>query len=221
MNPKMYLRFIPAILVTIFLSLVTACTTESQDQATPKNNSITEKPTPTASNQSIKNRRQNKTVTTSIEGKEIPVNLQLYQNQNLFSTYFPEQDFLIKTENDSTGKGVKFFANFAGVKNENAYVKFVFPDKFKNLEELRNFINGKNGIIASNNWKIVSSSSAVNYPWAKEKIAFSKGVDIVGDIYLGEENGKVFYVITQFPLEYGDGFSPREDLILSNLEIGE
>ncbi|TAF03190.1 MAG: hypothetical protein EAZ77_17655, partial [Nostocales cyanobacterium] len=117
-------------------------------------------------------------------------------------------------------KGVKFIANFGGVKNENAYIQITFPDNFQNIGELKNFINSKDGIIAANKWKVISRSKTVTYPWAKEKIAFSKGEDIVGDIYIGEENGKVFYVITHLPMEYGDGFSPRADLILSNLEIG-
>jgi len=42
----------------------------------------------------------------------------------------------------------------------------------------------------------------------------------VGDVYLGEQNGKAFYVISQFPVEYGDGFPPRSDLILQHLEVG-
>ena len=59
----------------------------------------------------------------------------------------------------------------------------------------------------------------VPYRWAKEKIVFSKGKNIVGNVYIGQQNDKVFYVISQFPGEYGDGFSPRADLILQNLQV--
>jgi hypothetical protein len=37
---------------------------------------------------------------------------------------------------------------------------------------------------------------------------------------LGEQKGKVFYVITHLPVEYGDSFETRADLIFKNLEIG-
>ncbi|WYL96503.1 MAG: hypothetical protein HEQ35_24260 [Gloeotrichia echinulata IR180] len=41
----------------------------------------------------------------------------------------------------------------------------------------------------------------------------------MGNVYIGQQNGKAFYVISQFPGEYGDGFSPRADLILQNLQV--
>jgi hypothetical protein len=117
-------------------------------------------------------------------------------------------------------KVVKFIANFGGVKNENAYIQITFPNNSKTIGELKKFINSKNGIIATNKWKVSSRSSTLIYPLLKEIFSFSKGKDMIGDIYIGEQNGKVFYVITHFPVEYGDGFAPRADLILKNLEIG-
>ncbi|MFM2061958.1 MAG: hypothetical protein RLZZ507_1628 [Cyanobacteriota bacterium] len=209
----MSLNLAKVISATVLLSVITACTTPPQNQFSPENKPLVD------SNKSAKNRPPNKTATISVEGEKTNINLKLYQEKNLFSTYFPEEDFLVETATSDQPKRVKFIANFGGIKNEDAYIQITFTDNFQNIAEVKNFITSKEGIIAANKWKIVSRSNTLTYPWAKEKIAFSKGEDIVGDIYIGEQNAKVFYVITHFPLEYGDGFSPIEDLVLSNLEI--
>lgn len=216
----MYLNLIKVVAATILLSGITACTTPTQNQISADNSRITENKPILDSNKSAQNRPNNKTATISVEGEKTSISLKLYQKKNVFSTYFPEEDFLVKSEDANQRKAAKFIVNFGGVKNEDAYVKFVFPDDLKTLEEVKNFINSKDGIIASNGWKVGSRSDTLTYPWAKEKITFSKGQEIFGNIYIGEEKGKVFYVITHYPAEYGDGFEPRADLILSNLEIG-
>ncbi|MBC5796270.1 hypothetical protein H5968_14210 [Sphaerospermopsis sp. LEGE 00249] len=216
----MYLNLIKVVAATILLNGITACTTPTQNQISADNSRITENKPIVDSNKSAQNRPNNKTATISVEGEKTNISLKLYQEKNIFSTYFPQEDFLVQNKDINKVREVKFTANFGGVKNENAYVKFVFPDDLKALEEVKNFINSKDGIIASNKWQIVNRSSTVTYPWAKAKITFSQGQEIFGNIYIGEEKGKVFYAITHYPAEYGDGFEPRADLILSNLEIG-
>lgn len=161
-----------------------------------------------------------KTATITVEGEKVPVQLRLYKYSNLLTTYFPEKDFLVTESSSGEGSSVRFIANFGGQKNENAYVHFAFLNNLKTLGQVRNFVNGKNGLIASNKWRVVSRSNNVKYPWAKEKIVFSQGKNIVGAVYIGEQKGKAFYVITHLPVEYGDGFSPRADLILKNIKIG-
>ncbi|MBD2082498.1 hypothetical protein [Leptolyngbya sp. FACHB-17] len=41
---------------------------------------------------------------------------------------------------------------------------------------------------------------------------------IFSHAYIGEIDGRAFYVILYYPREYGDGFSPRADVILKNLK---
>lgn len=173
---------------------------------------------PTSYN-STNNRPATKTATISVEGEKVPVTLKLYdQYSDLFTTYFPDKEFIAEGLSSGEGTGVRFIANFGGSRNENAYVHIAFLNDVKTLDQLKNFVNGKNGLIASNKWRVVNRNQKVAYPWAKEKIVFSYSKDIVGSLYLGQQNGKVFYVITQFPVEYGDGFPPRADLILQNLQ---
>ncbi len=217
---KMTFKLVNLMTGAILLLTTLGCATPAQNQLS-SGNSITPAPTATQTSYNSKtNRPATKTATISIEGEKTPITLRLYnQYSDLFSTYFPEKDFIAEGNSSGEGTGVRFIANFGGSKNDNAYIHVAFLNDLKNLNQLRSFINGKNGLIASNGWRAVSRSQKVAYPWAKEKIVFSKGKDIVGDLYLGQQNGKVFYVILQFPVEYGDGFPPRADLILQNLEV--
>ncbi|OUL25770.1 hypothetical protein BV378_14550 [Nostoc sp. RF31YmG] len=169
---------------------------------------------------STSNRPTTKTATISVEGEKTSITLRLYdQYSNLFTTYFPDKEFLAQGSSSDEGTGVRFIANFGGSKNENAYVHIAFLNNLKTLQQLKGFVNAKNGLIASNRWRVVDRTQKVPYAWAREKIVFSKGKNIVGNVYLGQENGKVFYVITNYPVEYGDGFAPRADLILQNLQV--
>ncbi|OUL33743.1 hypothetical protein BV375_06805 [Nostoc sp. 106C] len=169
---------------------------------------------------STSNRPTTKTATISVEGEKTSITLRLYdQYSNLFTTYFPDKEFLAQGSSSGEGTGVRFIANFGGSKNENAYVHIAFLNNLKTLQQLKSFVNAKNGLIASNRWRVVDRTQKVPYAWAREKIVFSKGKNIVGNVYLGQENGKVFYVITNYPVEYGDGFAPRADLILQNLQV--
>ena len=143
-----------------------------------------------------------------------------YEDKNLFSTYFPPEDFLVESKTSEQQKEVKFVVNFGGRKNEDVYLQVVFPEKLKNLTSVKEFITGENGLLKKNGWKVVNGNQNTEYSWLKQKISFSKGRDIVGSIYIGEDKGKVFYIITHLPMEYADGFSGREKLILSNLEVG-
>jgi hypothetical protein len=162
-----------------------------------------------------------KTAVISVEGEKTTVSLKLYEEyKNLFTTYFPDKDFLTEGVSSGEGTGVRFIANFGGVKNNNAYVGISFLNSVKNLGQLRRFVNSKSGLIASNKWRVVSRIQNTSYSWAKEKIVFRQGRDLTGTLYLGQQNGKVFYVITLYPIEYGDGFAPRADLILRNLQVG-
>ncbi|PIG92961.1 hypothetical protein [Gloeocapsopsis sp. IPPAS B-1203] len=160
-----------------------------------------------------------KTATIDIEGEQTTVSLQLYSHP--FFTTYPTQDFLSESVASGEGTAVWFYANFGGTKNESAYVQFFFPGYAKTLDQLKqNWIEGENGLLASNGWQIIEVVGEVAYPWAKEKINFHQPEkNIIGTVYLGEAEGNAFYVVTHYPVEYGDGFVPRANVILQNLEI--
>ncbi|BAZ30073.1 hypothetical protein NIES4074_25290 [Cylindrospermum sp. NIES-4074] len=188
--------------------------------AIPLENQVAHGNTIFASYQSKIKRSPTKTATITVEGEKIPVTLKLYEYSNLLTTYFPDKDFIAQGSGSGEGSSVRFIANFGGTKNEKAYIHFAFLNGLRTLPQVSRFVNGKNGLIASNGWRVVNRTRNVPYPWAKEKIIFSKGKNITGAVYLGEQKGKAFYVITHFPGEYGDGFPPRADLIFRNLQVG-
>jgi hypothetical protein len=217
----MNLKFIQVTLAACLLSFTTACSEEIQQSTNKANNLQSENQPVITDDKSTQDRPETKTGTIYVEGEKTDINLKLYKAQNLFTTYFPDADFLAESETSEQQQSMKFIANFGGVKNAGAYLQIAFPNDVKTLEEVKNLIEGKNGLIADNKWQIVKNQiNNKTYSWAKEKIGFSQNPDIVGDIYIGEEKGKVFYVITHYPVEYGDGFEPRADLILKNLQIG-
>ncbi|WP_414566451.1 MULTISPECIES: hypothetical protein [unclassified Anabaena] len=218
----MSIRLVHIAPATILLLTFWGCTVTQSNQTSP-GNSTGATPTPIQSSYNSKSDRpETKTATISIEGEETPINLRLYQEYSqLFTTYYPDEDFISEGVSSGEGTGVRFISNFDGNKNEDAYVSFSFLNSFQTLEQLRNFVNGASGLIASNGWQIVNQTQDASYPWSQEQIVFREGQDITGVIYLGEQNGKVFYAVTHYPLEYGDGFAPRADFILQNLQVSE
>ncbi|MCG6137134.1 MAG: hypothetical protein MET45_21285 [Nostoc sp. LLA-1] len=218
----MSIRLVHILPATILLLTSWSCTGSQSNQTSP-GNSIGATPTPIQSSYNSKsNRPETKTAIISVEGEETPINLRLYQEYSqLFTTYYPDEDFISEGVSSGEGTGVRFISNFDGNKNEDAYVSFSFLNSFQTIEQLRNFMNGASGPIASNGWQVVNQTQDASYPWSQEQIVFRKGQDITGVIYLGEQNGKVFYAVTHYPLEYGDGFAPRADFILQNLQVSE
>jgi hypothetical protein len=218
----MSIRLIHIIAGSILLITSWSCTIQQSNQASPDNSTET-KPTPIESSYNSKsNRPETITATISIEGEETPINLRLYQeDSDLFTTYYPDEDFISESVSSGEGTGVRFITNFDGQKNEDAYVRISFLNSFQTIKQLRNFVKGASGPIASNKWQVVNQTQDASYPWAQEQIIFRNGQDITGVIYLGQQYGKVFYVITHYPLEYGDGFVPRADFILRTLEVRE
>ncbi len=164
-----------------------------------------------------------KTDTISIEGEKTEVDLKLYDEASkVFTTYFPESAFVPEVASSGEGTGTTFYYNVNGTKNQDVYVSVAFPTSAKDLEAVEKLVTGSGGLAETNQWKVVEQSKEVPYSWAKEKIVFQKseGSDnIVGEVYLGESEGKVFYVINHYPAEYGDGFAPRSNLILKNLQV--
>jgi hypothetical protein len=95
--------------------------------------------------------------------------LKVYQDKNLVTTYFPHPDFLGESGSSGEGESVRLIPNFGGNKNENAYVNIAFLNYLINPEQVRKFINGKKGLIASNRWHVVSQTTKVPYSWSKGK----------------------------------------------------
>lgn len=200
----------------LFLGTAISCNANSSNITSTNN---------IAQSQQLKQTKRSvrKTVTISVEGEKTQIPVKLYQYPSpKFSTYFPEKDFIVDSSASGEGAGIRFYANFGGKKNENAYIHFFFPANANNLAQVRTRVYGKRGLLASNNWQSINKTSKVPYSWVTEKISFKQrknNQNIIGNVYIGQYQGKAFYVITHYPAEYGDGFAPRENIILQNVQI--
>ncbi|HEY9670315.1 MAG TPA: hypothetical protein V6D11_02645 [Waterburya sp.] len=165
-----------------------------------------------------------KTDTISIEGEKTQVTLKLYDRANgVFTTYYPEKDFIAQSRTLGEGTGTQFIYNVDGRQNQNVFVALFFPTKATTLEQLKQ-VAQQRGLIQPDQWKVVTRTTEVPYSWAKEKIVYQKrgsAQNLGGEVYVGEANGKAFYVVTHYPAEYGDGFGPRANLILKNLQVND
>ncbi len=216
-------KFVYLITGVLVLSTSVVCTARPQ-KAVSNSNSLTATPTAVqASDRAETQRPLTKTATISVEGEKTDIKLRLYNPiSKVFTTYFPEKDFVVKAFGFRSGIGVRFNANFADTKNESANVQIYYPAHPISLEDLRQFVTGRPGLITDNKWQVVSRTQNVPYSWAREKIVFNQrrgNENLTGAVYLGEQNGKAFFVITHYPVEYGDGFEPRAALILQNLQF--
>lgn len=162
--------------------------------------------------------------TMSVEGEKSNITLALYDQQSLpFTTYIPEEKFEDELEVSPQATTATFyFKHEDGTLQRKAYVQFLIPQSQTTVQALKQKMTAPGGIIAQNRWKVTNQDTEIPYSWATERIDFMRQEQpdvLMGTIYLGEQNGKAFAVIEQFPGDYGDGFAPLAGKILSNLQF--
>lgn len=171
---------------------------------------------------------ESRVILLSIEGQSVEVELKLFNVVDLpFTTYVPAKDFQGNVDGSGEGQGIKFYYSPTGKKDENAYVQMFLPSSPNSVEDIRQLILGDEGVMAGNQWELVDRTDVISYPWAKEKLTYQQqtqdtpGEMAIGAIYIGEDKGKAFYILTHYPAEYADGFEPRSAVILENLQFRE
>ncbi len=171
---------------------------------------------------------ESRVIPLSIEGQSVEVELKLFDLADVpFTTYVPAKDFQSDVGGSGEGQGIRFYFSPTGKKDKDAYVQMFMPSSPNTVEDIRQLILGDAGVMASNQWELVDRTDVISYPWAKEKLTYQQqtqdmaGEMIVGAIYIGEDKGKAFYILTHYPAEYADGFEPRSAVILENLQFRE
>lgn len=178
---------------------------------------------PTASGNHTRTQPDTKIMTMNLEGRSTEVTLKRFHQAPLpFTTYYPEKSFTPEMFSSADGTGVRFYFSPTGKKDEAAYISFFFPNRSNNPESIQDHILGEQGLLVKNKWELLDRTDIVSYPWAEEKLLYQHRTDselMVGAIYIGQENGKTFYALTHYPIEYGDGFEPRSNILLENLQF--
>jgi hypothetical protein len=219
--------------VVLILSTSTACTSQIQilkDTFINESQPATTTPSTTAqaarTTQAPQPRPATKTVKDEWTQKKLI--LTLYQREGVpVTTYYPKQDFIVEDGDSGEGTGVWFYAtvgpNSSELSNaQSAYVHLFFPANPTTLKQMQKAIVGKRGLMETNNWEITGRADSAIYPWVKHRIdfvEFTPTQNQTGSVYIGEYKGKAFRVTTHHPIDAGDGFVPRANLILKNLQF--
>jgi hypothetical protein len=166
-----------------------------------------------------------KIITMNLEGQPTEVELKRFHQSPLsFTTYYPEGAFTPEMNSSDEGTGVRFYFSPTGKKNKAAYIHFFFPRGTNSLESVQDLLLGDQGLLVANHWELIDRTDIVSYPWAKEKLLYQHQENterMVGAIYIGQAGGQTFYTLTHYPVEYGDGFEPRSNIVLENLQFEE
>lgn len=166
-----------------------------------------------------------RTVTLNIEGEATPVKVSRYETPD-FVTELPT-DFVARPSASGEGRAVRFVFNPTGKPDAKAYVHLFFSQSYftsqaPDAKTIAAGITGNRGLLASNRWERVNQDNSPPYAWAKTAIGYrdpTTADQSMGTIYMGEHRGKGFIVFTHFPAEYADGFLPRANVILENLNL--
>lgn len=225
----MKLRNLGHILTGVLLAAVVACAppstqTPSASQDTQlESEASSDESSPEAQSYSESSAPETKTAQLSVEGETTEIELERFVSESSpFITYFPAEDFMPEVAGESKEEGDRFYFSPTGTPDQKAYVQIVFPEGASSSEDVKELVLGGKGLLAANNWDEVSQNSSSAYPWAVEEIIYEQDTEAeiyTGVVYIGEQNGEAFYVVTHAPVEYGDGFDPRANMILENLEI--
>ena len=209
-------------LITI-VSCAALQSSEPDSSPTPTPSPSIDRPTTSESANNSRTQPDTKIITMNLEGKSTEVTLKRFHQAPLpFTTYYPEKSFTPEMTSSVDGTGVRFYFSPTGKKDEAAYISFFFPNRLSSLESIQNDILGDQGLLVKNGWELLDRTDIVSYPWAEEKLLYQHQTDselMVGAIYIGQENGQVFYTLTHYPVEYGDGFEPRSNIVLENLQF--
>lgn len=195
------------------LLLIVGCTAPEASKPDSGNLVASSADSPLESNLS-QNLPERKTETIFVEGEPQEITLELYQEDQIpVVTYYPD-NLSVNSACSHEGCGV-FFELLE------AQVHVFFPPADTTFEELEMGVTGDRGLLASNGWQPREYSASTSYPWERKTVQFyDDEKNLLGSVHLGESEGRVFRVTVVFPGDMGDGFAPRADMILKNLQVG-
>lgn len=163
-----------------------------------------------------------KTDNIALEGTEEPFEFTLHDVPALqFSTYVVN-DFEVAGSSSADGDSFVVYANFAGVKNEEARAEWFSPnDKGATVEQLAADTQKQ---LESDGYQIVSSEegaanifdlSEVEFRFKKQK---DDGTQIVGTVGVFSHGDRVYRLTVHYPIEYAEGLMPRVMKMVEDIE---
>lgn len=150
------------------------------------------------------------TESLDIEGMPEEMTFHLATHEQLrISTYYSDE-FVIVTAEDS----ISFFANFDGEKHEATYVEIYAMDVMDVIQQRKELVFNlfKDYVVTE------KQKDEFIIPFSEQEYRLEKG-ELVGTVSLFEHNEKLFRITLHYPEEYGDGFMPRANKIISELHF--
>lgn len=156
-----------------------------------------------------------------------PITLDLYQAPDdyplRFSTYVPED---MDAETDASERTAHFTAEFGGIRNDDAFVHlYVFPPDTPAQEAIalaRGYKTGR-GIPVSEGIEIIADE--LRPPELRDALEAFRfryqgegGLWFSGMVGVARHQDRHYMLVQHYPVEYGDGFGPRADLIFESWE---
>jgi hypothetical protein len=220
---KTYKNFAAIALLLAIASCSPSEQTQTQPSPIQSQNAIGQNntTTPVAATQ----RPETKTETIYLEGEPYEVTLQLFDNVAApFTTYYTPETIIADGGCADEGCGFRFSAKTEqNQPNDAAYLHFFIPSGSPDLVELREmYVTGENSLMANNpTWEQTETTEgSEQYPWVEETVSFFDSQQgAMGRIMLGEHEGQALAAIEFMEGDYGDGFGPRFQTILENLEF--
>lgn len=157
--------------------------------------------------------------TLIVEGEPVEVTLNLYADADMpLITYYPES---LAVDDGCGDIGCGIFFRSTGAYT--AEVNFFFPSGELAIADLEAEVTSDQGMIANQGWiidGIETDPASLSFPWAKTLVRFHEpNYELVGAVYIGEANGRVFRVTVVMLPEAGDGFSPIAHSILEHVQV--
>lgn len=125
-----------------------------------------------------------------------------------FSTYLPE-GMLYEPNSSDEGDGHFFFTNFAGKRNNNAYMLvFIYPvgtTEAGARRTVESFVSSRKAVERARAGGPRYKEALLERDFTFEQ----NGVRMLGSIALGKHGNRYFHLAHQYPAEYSEGFGPR------------
>ncbi len=159
-------------------------------------------------------RPEKKEETIYIEGMPEDITFTLIQNNQLrISTYYPTD----LTVEQSDHKIVFFIEGNTSEEEKLAYVE-IYGIKTEELPEDKSHELMKTFESYTSTLKQESEHFV---PFSESEYEINKGTDLVGTVSIFEKNERTYRITVHHPVEYGDGFVPRAEKIIAELQFHE
>lgn len=214
-------RFVPAFValsvcaIVALLSVTTPQLMQTEQEATRSNEGNNEMAGKENDHYDVLkiNRPDQKQETIDIEGMPEDVTFTLIQhNQLRLSTYYPPN--LVVEEGDNK---LVFFIDENSSEERLAYIEIYGI----NREELSSDQSEELLKPYADYTATLKEKSEHLIPFSESEYEINKGTDLVGTVSIFEKNERIYRITVHYPIEYGDGFVPRAEKIISELQFHE